>query len=137
MRSETTWYAFDETEFDNKEECEEYEKKTLDMINSVMFFDYDMNHIKNPTIGDIESLAFYMVIKDAKKAKELFDYLPQYVSFETPRFGYENGDKFEFNEAAEEWINIDEEHRRILDKVNRFNEALEKILNKTLHNVTN
>ena len=76
MRSETTWYAFDETEFDNKEECEEYEKKILDMINSVMFFDYDMNHIKNPTIGDIESLAFYMVIKDAKKAKELFDYLP-------------------------------------------------------------
>ena len=137
MRSETTWYAFDETEFYNKEECEEYEKKILDMVNSVIFFDYDMNQMTNPTIGDIESLAFYMVIKDAKKAKELFDYLPHYISFETPRFNYENGDKFEFDEVAEEWINIDEEHRRILDKVNRFNKALEKILNETLFDVTN
>lgn len=137
MRSETTWYAFDETEFDSREECEEYEKKTLDMINSVIFFDCDMNQMTNPTIEDIESLAFYMVIKDAKKAKELFDYFPHYISFEAPSIGYKNGDRFEFDEVAEEWINIDEEHRRILDKVNRFNKALEKVLNETLFDITN
>lgn len=125
MRSETTWYAFDDTEFDSKEECEEYERTTLDLLNSVMFFDDKMKLLKNPSFGDIESYAFRMIVLDAEKAKELFEYLPQYISFEPPNY-IENGSKFEFNEDDQSWVDLQYEYDVIGAKLARLKKAYEE-----------
>jgi hypothetical protein len=47
MREEVRYYAYDETEFFDREECEAYENHICDMLTSVSekcsFFDKDMN----------------------------------------------------------------------------------------------
>ena len=127
MHSVTTWYAFDETEFDSKEECEEYERTTLDLINSVMFFDYEMNYLKDPTVADIEELAFYMIITDVKKAEALFDYLPRYISFEAPN-RIENGSMFEYDKDDCSWIDLQYEYVVIGARLERLVKAYQEAI---------
>ena len=57
MKKETIYYAFDDTKFDTARECEEYEKRYLIDMNSLIAFDEDMNEIKyNGPIDDVESI---------------------------------------------------------------------------------
>ena len=52
MREITTYIAFDDKEFDNREECQEYEAKAYDLVYSIgekyEFYDKDMNIILAP-----------------------------------------------------------------------------------------
>ena len=64
MREVTTYYAFDDTEFDVREECIEYESKGRDycceFIKAYDFYDKDKQHIDIPAtdadrmLSDIE-----------------------------------------------------------------------------------
>lgn len=46
------WYAFDDTEFLDRYECEEYEQQYIDMVYEIMrsytFYDADMNILEMP-----------------------------------------------------------------------------------------
>lgn len=52
MREETRYYAYDDTEFFDREECEAYETNVHNMLTSVSnkytFFDKDMNILMPP-----------------------------------------------------------------------------------------
>ena len=75
MRSETTWYAIDDTEFDTKEECEAYEKSLEDGFKSVVFFDENMNLIRFFEPEHISDYAFYMGIREPEKAWDFIRWL--------------------------------------------------------------
>lgn len=116
MRTETTYYAFDETEFDNEQDCLAYEESLNRSMASVIFFNENRKRIVQPTCEDIECYAMYMKIVDADKAEEIFDWLPAYISFEKPKGKLKNGTLYSYNCDNGGWDDmqkIEENLRRI------------------------
>ena len=89
MRTETTYYAFDNTEFYNEEECLEYERQVNVNYSSVIFLNSKFDVIKLSEIHEMDVLedavceAQYIKIIDAEKAKHLFDWIVSVVGMNT------------------------------------------------------
>ncbi len=81
MRIETRYYADDEEMFYTEEECLEYEREMRDRLSSVILFNGNMKMMVNPPLYEIEESAFYIYILDAEKAKDLFEWLDDQISF--------------------------------------------------------
>lgn len=74
MRIEYTYIADDGTEFDNEEECREYENRQKMNFESVVLFDDTFHRLTEPTSGTFEAV-WYMKILDGKKATDLIDWV--------------------------------------------------------------
>lgn len=109
MTIEYTYIADDGTEFDNEEECRAYEDSLKVAFDSVVIFDENKNVLSHDW-EEIEGRDFYMVIVAAEPARELFDKLGYYISFEKPKFEVHAGDVLAWDLYSEEWYNV---HDRI------------------------
>lgn len=107
MRVETTYYSFDEKEFDNKEKCLAYEAMVLDKLKSVVFLDADFDRIDNEDPADVAESAMYVKIFNGEKAAELIEWLEEYtgVCFDGLE-DIESGDVFAFDEQVGVWYNL-------------------------------
>lgn len=113
MRTETTYYAIDETEFDNEQDCLDYERGLTKLSGSVQWFTEDRVLMEEPDFQDIESIAMYFRVVDAEAAAEFFDWLPTMISFDKPECKLENGQVFAYNTDNGEWDDMRELVRRI------------------------
>ena len=104
MRSETTYYAFDDTEFYSAEECLAYEKSVSEQMTAAEFYDDEMNlvDVQKDGTGD----AYYIRIINAEKAPGLFSWLNDQYGFEYPQGEFEDGDVFSYYTRCDEWINL-------------------------------
>ena len=84
-----TYIAFDGTEFDEEEDCVDYEKSMSDASEACWFFNGKRELIKNPTGEEMTSYAMFIIVKNAEKAKELFRWLCEMYGMETPRTIYD------------------------------------------------
>ena len=82
MRTETIYYAFDDSEFDNEEECLAYEKEIKDRMNAAVFYDDEkaIVDVEKDGTGNV----YYIRIVDAKRALFLFAWLCDYCGFDYP-----------------------------------------------------
>ena len=125
MRTEITYYAFDDTEFYDEEACREYEKLFLSSISSVIMRDEDLNPIE--ISGEDyrkASEAYYIFIIDADKAKVLFGYLESLVGTAQPKCEFEGGDILVYDDDGgwdDAWINLSR-------RIKKDNETLKTIL---------
>ena len=125
MRVETTYYSFDEKEFDSKEKCLAYEAMVLDRLKSVVFLDADFDRIDNEDPEDVAKSAMYVRILNGEKAAELIEWLEEYtgVCFDGLE-DIESGDVFVFDEQVGVWYNLS---RRISEL-----EEIESTINKAV-----
>lgn len=113
MRTETTYYAFDETEFDNEQDCLDYERGLTKLSGSVQWFTEDRALMKETDLQDVESIAMYFRVVDADAAAEFFDWLPTMISFDKPECKLENGQVFAYDTDTGGWDDMRELIRRI------------------------
>lgn len=126
MRVETTYYAFDEKEFDSKENCLAYEAMVLDKLKSVAFIDEDFDRI-----ADYEDLAYiaesapYIKILDGEKAEEFIEWLEEYtgVCFDGIE-DIETGDIFVFDMTPGAWYNLTDRISELKEMESKINEAV-------------
>ena len=104
MRSETTYYAFDDTEFYSAEECIAYEKSVSEQMTAAEFYDDEMNLVDVQKYGTGD--AYYIRIINAEKAPGLFSWLNDQYGFEYPQGEFEDGDVFSYDTRCDEWINL-------------------------------
>ena len=123
MREEVRYYAYDDTEFFDREECEAYESRIYDMLTSVSekcsFFDKDMNIFlppkDSPNINDW--LDFFdnafngssIVYRDKNLTNEENSFM-QYefgYCFSNDDFNNETG-WFRWDRDEVEWVKMDE-----------------------------
>lgn len=123
MREEVRYYAYDDTEFFDREECEAYEKRVHDRLISVSekctFFDKDMNIFLPPK--DLPDINDWMDFFDnafnecgiVHREENLTDEENAFIRYE---FGYcfNNEDFnnetgwFRWNKDEIEWVKMDE-----------------------------
>lgn len=119
MRSETTYYAFDDTEFDSAAECLEYEEKLTQSMGSVAIFDADMCRLEEPSLMDIESDASFFVVLNAERAETLFDWLYEQISFgEVDDFS--DGSVLRYSSETGRWADL-------RDEVDSLNELIARL----------
>ena len=135
MRTETTYIAFDNTEFDNEEECLEYERKVTVNYSSVIFLNSKFDVIELSEIHDIDVLedavceAQYIKIVDVEKAKHLFDWIGSVVGMNTDGFPeeFKNGMWLAYDdEIADAWydpVACMKYYANIVDKLNEVSEC--------------
>ena len=117
MREVITYIAYDDTEFDNFEECEEYEGKAFDLLdeffNAYEFFGKNGAHILI-FLNEIEQglnaikYAFDRCEKIRVKktiSHEAIELIDSYFGYELPR--NELG-LYEYNWKKLEWVKVDE-----------------------------
>lgn len=114
MRSETTYYAFDDTEFYSAGECLAYEKSVSEQMTAAEFYDDEMNlvDVQKDGTGD----AYYIRIINAEKAPGLFSWLYDQYGFDYPQGKFEDGDVFSYDDRHDEWINLINQ-KKLIEKV--------------------
>ena len=122
MRTETIYYAFDDSEFDNEEECLAYEKEIKDRMNAAVFYDDEK------AIVDVEKYGtgsvYYIRIVDAKRAPFLFAWLCDYCGFDYPNDDdYKDGDLFVYDCDHDEWVNLNEQLRWTQSVIDSFKDG--------------
>ena len=105
MRIETTYYAFDDTEFDNAEECLAYEEPIKQLLDSCVFLNSDKEEITKDNLEDVQGNCFYIYVK-SEKANELFPWMYDTYGFEYPSNEVEADDIFMWDERRDEWFNV-------------------------------
>lgn len=122
MRQHITYIADDGTVFDTEGECIEYEKAQSIGINSVAFFDDRGIIFENPSIDQIETVAWYMKVFNADSAKELFMDLARMYSFDPPHCEFFDEDILRWDAEADGWENMTKtiaELTELRDKIER------------------
>ena len=114
MRSETTYYAFDDTEFCSAEECLAYEKSVSEQITAAEFYDDEMNLVDVQKDGT--GNAYYIRIINAEKAPGLFNWLYDQYGFDYPQGEFEDGDVFSYVTRHDEWISLINQ-KKFIEKV--------------------
>lgn len=111
MRIEIKYFAFDGTEFDNEQECKDYEEHLLYFFSGVKFFDKNRNLIHEPKIEQIETETMYMFIVDKLRAVNLFHWLEENASFEPVKCEFSTEDIIYWNIEHSRWSNLTVEYR--------------------------
>ena len=81
MRKETTYYAFDDTEFDTEEACLEYEQNLRLDLSSVLLLNEKFEVIKLKNLSDLNALdkaiseIFYIKILNVEIAERFFNWI--------------------------------------------------------------
>lgn len=130
MRIETTYFAWDESEFDTEEECLAYEKGLEDMWSGVVLIDEEYRtqaDAKMPAYDFLESFAIYIKVLDVEKAKEMINWVTEYSGVSVPPVDMiYNGGLFKFDEnVRDEWVDLYERLREVTFEV----ESVEKKVN--------
>lgn len=124
MQIKTTYIADDGEEFNTQEECFAYEHRFDNAMYAAIFLDDDFNVIP----FDLEKVYdqfIYIVIRDAEKAKDLFDAIHDYEwCFVRPET-YSNGDFLMWDTEDEWYVNLKQESVKIQAKI----DAIEKAVN--------
>lgn len=106
-----TYVAFDDTEFDNEDDCLAYEKAVMKSAEAVVFLDGTKQRITE--FGDYSCHSMYMLIKKAGEAEELFRWLDEYYGFEWPNDELEDGAMYKW--VDDRWINLEKAAKQIAD----------------------
>jgi len=123
MRTEITYYAFDDTEFDNEQECLAYEKDKQELFRAVEFYGDDLKLMSTGDPG-VWNEAMYFRVVDPSRTEELFRYLYYYTGIDAPTAkAYCKGDVFYYDPDFDKWFNLTEELKRITDLVKHFEEG--------------
>lgn len=117
MRIETTYFAFDDTEFDTEEECIAYETEQNALWDSVVLLDEEF-HGPKPGIGMLEfavGFAIYVKVIDVEKYGKLFNWVYEYSGTSMPPVDtIYTGGVFKYDESVREnWIDLTERLREI------------------------
>lgn len=127
MRTETKFYAFDDTEFESESECLAYEKMLKGSLCGVRFFDGEAHELTldpdNPE--EIED-AMYCHIVDDKAAPALFDWLNSYTGLELPNTEIKNNDLWYYDTDQYEWVNVTEKLKKLTGIVKKIADAERK-----------
>ena len=126
MRKETTYYAFDDTEFFDENECIAYEKHISDLFYSVDIFDSAFKRIGTTEVNwfdehNVLEDAYYVVIKDVEKAKEFLRWASENYGYNLPDDGMVSGfDIIYYDEDDGEWVNLTKRYNELCDKLNKL-----------------
>lgn len=131
MRKETTYYAFDETEFYDERSCRNYEREFFSSLDSVIMRDEDLKPI-SMSEEDVNKAAdaYYIFIINAEKARTLFKHLEDLIGTEQPKCEFEDNDVLVYDEAGtwdESWINLTR-------RVREDNKLLKRIAGEVIGN---
>ena len=128
MRIETTYYAFDDTEFYDERSCRNYEREFFSSLDSVIMRDEDLKPIKMSEEDVNEAAdAYYIFIVDAKKARTLFTHLEDLIGTAQPKCEFEDNDILVYDEAGDwdnSWINLS---RRVREDNARLKHIAEEV----------
>lgn len=107
MKKVTKYIAFDETEFDSEESCEQYECLMRQAYEGAILFDQDMCII-DPDPEDISSWsdAWYIYIIDNSRFADALDFLSAHSTFSRPDCGWANGDVLAWDNVDGKWFNL-------------------------------
>lgn len=118
MRIERTYIAFDENEFDDKEECFAYEEYVRENMTAAIFYDDERKVVDVENEGTRD--AFFIRIVNAEKAPAMFRWLYDQFGMEHPEDGdYEDGDLYVYDCDHDEWINLTAQ-KKFIEKVESF-----------------
>lgn len=135
MRTETTYYAFDDTSFSTKEACEEYERNITENYLSVVFFDENLKVIDLKKYKELDGLedaiasSYYIKIVNAEHAERFFSWLRLSIGMNFDGFPDEFSDGMWLvydDEDDYEWYDPIERmkyYANILDKLNEVSEC--------------
>lgn len=131
MRVETTYFAFDETEFDNEADCLAYEEKLNGLWGGVVFLDEEFRRPK-PGADPVEFIqynAIYVKVLDAMKAVELFQWLYGYEGLTMPPADmiYAGGVYKYDSDAPHDWVDLTERLREVTVEMDSIEKAVAKL----------
>lgn len=130
MRTETTYYAFDDTSFSTKEACEGYERNITENYLSIVFFDENLKVIDLKEYKELGSLedavasAFYIKIVNAERAERFFSWLRFSIGMNFDGFPdeFEDGMWLVYDDEDDyEWFNPVERMKYYADIVDKLN----------------
>ena len=135
MRKETTYYAFDDTEFATEEACLEYERSVKEDYLSVLFLDEDLKPIDLSDkkglyeLEDAVAGAYYIKIINAETAERFFHWLRLSIGVNMEGFPeelksgmwlvYDDEDDYEWYDPIERM----KYYANIVDKLNEVSEC--------------
>lgn len=126
MRVETTYYSFDEKEFDSKEKCLAYEALVQDKFKSVVFLDDDFDRMNYEDPAYTAEYAMYVKILDVEKAAELIEWLEEYTGVCFAGLAdIDSGDIFAFDEQVGVWYNLADRISELKEMEDTINKAVD------------
>ena len=114
MTIKNIYIADDGEEFENEEDCLEYEEQ-LRCIDGVDMFTYTFEKCNQGGIEAFEH-ATYMFICDPDKAEKYFGYVQYAGGYDTPT-GFVSGDCLRYDETTDSWINMRDEIKKMQDNL--------------------
>lgn len=126
MRTETTYFAFDETEFDTEEECLAYEAECYQNMSAVAAYDENLTFIERPTAEQWESDVIILKILDAEKAEQFLKWIQDWCSMNTDGLCGElrEGDVWAWDDDEGEWFKPLEKYAELKAFAERISEAV-------------
>lgn len=125
MRTEITYYAFDDTEFSSEEECLAYEGKIKKNMGGVRFFNEHFVPILIDCLDAAEKFgdAIYILVTDASKAYGFMNWLTDYTGIDAPQpTHWRDNDVWYYDEDLYEWVNLTERVEMLSGLLKEFKE---------------
>ena len=130
MRTETKYFAFDETEFDTEAECLAYEKKLEGLWDGVVLLDEEFRTPNGiPSLEFAEGFAIYVKVLDAEKAGQLINWIYEYSGISMPPVDMiYNGGVYKYDEdAPEDWVDLTERLREVTVEMESIKKAVSSL----------
>ena len=126
MRSETIYYAFDETEFDNEADCLAYENEYYQKMGSVAAYDESLTFIGRPTDEQWASDVMFMKILDGETATWFVRWIHGWCGMNIDGLGGElhTGDVWAWDDDEGMWYKPLEQLAELQALADRINEAV-------------
>lgn len=127
MRIETTYFAFDGTEFDTEEECLAYENRVLALWDSVDTFDSEFNLGEKGSETALED-AYYIVVKDEENAKSFVQWVNSVYGFSFPDEDIVEGNGIiYYDEDRSAWVNLTKHYEELGEKLASIEKAVNAV----------
>ena len=128
MKIVTTYVADDGTEFDNEEECREYENRQKMNFESVVLFDDTFYRLTEPTSGTFEAV-WYMKILDGKKATDLIGRVDDQcgVCMSGLPDKFKDGEIYAWDNDSGTWYDPGKEAQKFQDVVDAIEKAVSQL----------